>query len=72
MCILVQLFDVAIEGGAEDVLPISSGFKVVCDTTSFGDVRNALVAGGFEVDEEESGLSMAPNATIPVRKCTRK
>jgi len=37
------LFEVAIDGGATDVLPDKqAGFKVVADATSFGEVRDAL------------------------------
>lgn len=61
-----EVFEVAIDAGAEDIVPTKKGFKVVCEPTSFAAVRDALVAGGFELDEELSRLSMAPNATIEV------
>jgi hypothetical protein len=60
---------VAIEGGATDVLPDSQlvgGFKVVADAGSFGAVRDALEAAGVAVDSERSGLSMSPVTLIEV------
>ena len=49
------------------MLPTKKGFKVVCEPSSFGAVRDALSEGGFTLDEELSRLSMAPNAVIEVR-----
>lgn len=60
------VFEAAIDAGAEDVLPTKKGFKVVCEPSSFGAVRDALSEGGFTLDEELSRLSMAPNAVIEV------
>jgi hypothetical protein len=61
------LFEVAIEGGASDVLPDKqAGFKVVADASAFGEVRDALEAANIKVDSERSGLSMAPVTVIEV------
>jgi len=64
-CTEEELFDVALEGGAEDVIALpKGGFKVVTEPANFGSVRDALLARQFEVDEENSGLTMAPVTLI--------
>ena len=63
----MQLFDIALEAGAEDVVPNKTGgFRVITEASSFGIVRDALMEAGVEVDPEASGLTLTPLTTIEV------
>ena len=56
-----DLFDVAIEAGAEDVISNADGtFTVLTPKEEFGAVRNALDGAGIKMNEEKSGLQMMP------------
>jgi len=55
------LFELALEAGADDVVPDKKGgFRVITESSAFGSVRDALVEGGVEVDPEASGLTLVP------------
>ena len=63
----LQLFDLALEAGAEDVVADKKGgFRVITESSSFGSVRDALTEKGVEIDPEASGLTLVAAATIEV------
>jgi YebC/PmpR family DNA-binding regulatory protein len=60
----VQLLELALEGGAEDLRDSESSWDIISDPVAFGQVRDALEAAGVEVFSAE--ISMVPQSTIPV------
>jgi YebC/PmpR family DNA-binding regulatory protein len=54
----------ALDAGAEDVSNDSGSFRVTCDPSSVYDVRDALLAAGFEVESAES--TMVASQTVEV------
>ncbi|MGM0598807.1 MAG: YebC/PmpR family DNA-binding transcriptional regulator [Candidatus Rifleibacteriota bacterium] len=59
-----SLMDTALEAGAEDLKPLDDGFEVLCDPTSFSDVRQALEDKGIKV--EEAKVTNLPKTTVKV------
>lgn len=63
------LFEVAVEAGAEDVVPGESedeGMRVVCGLGDYAAVRAAVAGSGVEVIGDRSGLAYVPNAPVEV------
>ncbi|MDT8299072.1 MAG: YebC/PmpR family DNA-binding transcriptional regulator, partial [Spirochaetaceae bacterium] len=56
-----KLFDAALEAGAEDVSEDGEVIEVLTDPSDFGDVLEALQAGGFEQSSAE--VAMVPDTT---------
>jgi YebC/PmpR family DNA-binding regulatory protein len=54
----------ALDAGADDISADGPGWRVLCESSAVYDVRDALVAAGFEVASAES--TMVPSATIEV------
>src|SRR5439155_19223873 len=52
----------AAEGGADDVEPDGSSFRITCAPEALSAVREALEQAGIEVDSAE--LTMVPKTTI--------
>lgn len=67
-----EIFDLAIEAGAEDVQPVEDeqglpdGYKVISTLEQFGEVRDALTAAGMDINQEDTGLVFAPMAPVEV------
>lgn len=59
-----ELFDVAIEAGAEDVLTEDNDLVVVVSTDEYEDVKQALAGAGFKYDSAE--VTMIPQTTIKI------
>lgn len=59
-----ELFDLAIEAGAEDVLTEDNDLVVVVSTDQFEDVKKALTDAGFKYDSAE--VTMIPQTTIKI------
>jgi len=60
-----ELFELALEAGAEDVeARAEGGYKVTTDFVTFGAVRDALLEAGKEIDAEASGLTLVPLSHI--------
>jgi len=57
-----ELFQKAIDAGAEDFEAAEVGFMVITDPTELDQVREALVEGGVEVEEAE--IEMLPKLLI--------
>jgi YebC/PmpR family DNA-binding regulatory protein len=57
-----QVFEVALEAGAEDVAADESTIEVTCNPDDFEAVRDALVAAGLE--HEMAEVNRIPEATI--------
>ncbi len=57
-----QLFEAAIEAGAEDVTEEDEQFEVMTDPTSFIEVREALEAKGFKFTNAE--ITMIPQTQV--------
>lgn len=57
-----QLFEAAIEAGAEDVAEEDEQFEVMTDPTSFIEVREALEAKGFKFTNAE--ITMIPQTMV--------
>lgn len=57
-----QLFEAAIEAGAEDVSEEDEQFEVTTDPSSFIEVREALVARGFSFSN--AGVTMLPQTMV--------
>lgn len=58
------VFEVAIEAGAEDMQATEEGFEVFTEPADFEAVRDALVAKGYEVSQDE--VTMIPQNTVEV------
>lgn len=67
-----KVFEIALDGGATDVQPVTddegdvSAIKVTTDLESFANVSNILREQGFSVDMGASGLSYIPLAEVEV------
>lgn len=59
-----ELFDLAIELGAEDVLTEDNDLVVIISTENYEDVKRALSDGGFKHDSAE--VTMIPQNTIRI------
>lgn len=57
-----QLFEVALEAGADDVKQGGPGFEVTCDPSVFNDVSAALEQAGIETEMAE--MSNVPSSTV--------
>ena len=57
-----QLFEVALEGGAEDVRRSGESFEVLCDPDSYSDVEAALETAGIETEMAE--ITRLPQNTV--------
>ncbi|MFQ5731165.1 MAG: YebC/PmpR family DNA-binding transcriptional regulator [Planctomycetaceae bacterium] len=57
-----QLFEVALEAGADDVAPAGGNFEVTCPLEAFQSVSDALEAGKVPTDVAE--LSRIPSNTV--------
>jgi len=57
-----QLFEAALEAGAEDVAEQDEQFEVTTDPSSFIEVREALVAKGFKFTNAE--ITMVPQTLV--------
>lgn len=58
------VMEVAIEAGAEDVQTTEDGFEVTTETADFEVVRDALVAAGYTVEQDE--ITMIPQNTVEI------
>jgi YebC/PmpR family DNA-binding regulatory protein len=59
------LMEAALEAGADDVISHEDGaFEVLSSTETFTDVRDALIAAGFEPADAE--VTMRPETTTPL------
>jgi YebC/PmpR family DNA-binding regulatory protein len=65
----------ALEAGADDVAAEGDGFRVLCDPSSVYDVRDALLAAGYEIESAEStmvaSLSVEVTDAADARKILR-
>jgi YebC/PmpR family DNA-binding regulatory protein len=59
-----RLMEVALEGGAEDVVEADDVIDVVTTPSAFSDVRDAIEAAGFDVVHAE--ISMEPSTSVAV------
>lgn len=59
-----ELFDLAIEAGAEDVLTEDNDLVVVVSTDQYEDVKQTLTDAGFKYDSAE--VTMIPQTTIKI------
>lgn len=59
-----QLFEAAIEAGAEDVAEEDEQFEITTDPSSFIEVREALAAKGFKFANAE--VTMIPQTLVPL------
>lgn len=59
-----ELFDLAIELGAEDVLTEDNDLVVIIPTNNYEDVKHALTDAGFKHDSAE--VTMIPQSTIKI------
>lgn len=59
-----ELFDLAIEAGAEDVLTEDNDLVVVVSTDQYEDVKQTLADAGFKYDSAE--VTMIPQTTIKI------
>jgi YebC/PmpR family DNA-binding regulatory protein len=55
----------AIDAGAEDVREEGDLLRVLCEPASLGPVREALEAGGVEI--QSAGVAMEPKSTVEVK-----
>ncbi len=60
------LMDVAIEGGAEDIISDSGSFEVLCDPAEIDNVRSAIEAKGIPMVSAE--VLMRPTNTVKIEK----
>ncbi len=58
--------EIALEGGAEDVVAEDDGFTVKCQPTDFTAVLEAVKNAGIAVDEENSNIGLVPNMMATV------
>ena len=70
-----QLFDIALEAGAEDITQVDAGtddarFLVSCDVTSFEAVKKALAAAELEPTRAE--YAMVPSNTVEADEKTAR
>ncbi|MCC7076673.1 MAG: YebC/PmpR family DNA-binding transcriptional regulator [Acidimicrobiia bacterium] len=63
-----EIFEAALEAGAEDVIGEESGFEVRTSPSDLAAVRAALEATGIGLDSAE--VTMIPQTTTPVDKAT--
>ncbi len=63
-----DMFEAALEAGAQDVETTSSGHEIVCDPGDFSDVRDALVARFGE--PETAQLDWKPQNAIAIEEAT--
>jgi len=67
-----EIFDLAIEAGAEDVKPVEDaegmpdGYQVITALENFGEVRDALTEAGVDISQEDTGLVYSPLAPVEV------
>ncbi len=61
-----KVMEVALEGGAEDVVSEDDGFTVKCQPTDFTAVLEAIKTAGIAVDEENSNIGLVPNMMAQV------
>ncbi len=59
-----DMFEAALEAGAQDVESTSNGHEITCDPDDFSDVREALVEQFG--DPENGGLDWKPQNNVPV------
>jgi YebC/PmpR family DNA-binding regulatory protein len=59
-----QLLELALEGGADDLVDAESSWDIISDPQAFKRVKEALEGAGVEVFSAE--ISMVPGSTIPV------
>ncbi len=62
-----KLMEIAIEGGADDLIPDGEeGYTVYCDPSVLSEVKETLKNNGYAVEEAE--VSMVPKNTVPINK----
>ncbi len=61
-----KVMEIALEGGAEDVVAEDDGFTVKCQPTDFTAVLEAVKNAGIAVDEENSNIGLVPNMMATV------
>lgn len=66
-----ELFDVAVEAGAEDVAEEDDYFEVRTDPREFQAVHDALTEAGFEFDRAEVTYVPTSNTPVPDDEATR-
>ena len=59
-----ELMEAAIDAGADDITREDGSWRVLSEPSVVYDLRDALIAGGFEVLSAES--TMVPSLTVPV------
>jgi len=57
-----QLFEIAVEAGADDVASADDGFEITTSPAAFEDVKKALAEAGIELASAE--LTMVPQNTV--------
>jgi YebC/PmpR family DNA-binding regulatory protein len=62
----------ALDAGAEDVSNDGGSFRVTCDPSSVYDVRDALLAAGFEVESAESTMVASQSVEVTDTDDARK
>jgi YebC/PmpR family DNA-binding regulatory protein len=60
----MDVFDVAVEAGAEDVRTVENGFEVITGVDEFTDVKSALESS--ELPVENAQVTQLPKTTVPV------
>ncbi len=62
---LEQLYELALEAGAEDVIEGEGGVEVVTEPDTFEPVRDAIAGGGLHLADAE--VTMRPSTTVSVQ-----